>query len=173
MAAMEGKCFTPHQWDKHMSAVAYYQDGAKWNMYTLPDITIWSAPGEHHELKHKNATRAGQYGLEVYRFEALLSFGATTRQKILYTIHDHDMAGGKNVRKNNPFHWVTAQIGAELRYDNSKQSRGNSWVNGEKTEVDILYWRTNVFSNLMDIWRNLQTDLFSLDKANSQVKPTP
>lgn len=157
MAAKSGKCFTPHQWHKTESAMAFCRTGRKWNKYTLPDITIWSAPGEHHEIKHKNATRAATYGLEVYRFEALLDFAIITQQKVFYTIHDHDLAGGKDVKKNDMGHWVVAQIGASMSYGNSHEKTGFSWVNGIKKEVPILYWSKELFSKLYFLWAEPQT----------------
>ncbi len=161
MAARMGKCFTPHQWHKSESATAAQMVNGKWNIYTLPDVTIWSAPGEHHEIKHKNPTRGGCYGLEVYRFEALLDFGTVTRQKILYTIHDHDDAGGKEVKTNDPNHWVTSQVGSGLTYGNGSIRRGYSWVNGQKREVDIMYWPRSLFCGLMSIWKQYGLDFVS------------
>ncbi len=152
MAASMGKCFTPHQWHNTVAAVALQKVQGRWNKYTLPDITIWEAPGEHHEIKHKNPTYHGEYGLEVYRFEALLNFALVTRQRILYTIHDHDLAGGKEVKDNHLCHWRTAIICVDIGYHNADERPGYSWVKGEKKEVQILYWKTREFYELAALW---------------------
>jgi len=151
MASTYDRCFTPHQWDKTGAATAYGKR-KHWKTYTLPDITIWTAPGEHHEIKHKNQTTHESYGLEVYRFEILSEFAIITDQSIYYTIHDHDLAGGKYIQTNNIAHWVTARIGEDIQEKNALRVWGYSWVNGEKKHVPIFYWNSFLFRSLRDIW---------------------
>ena len=150
LAAKHGKCFTPHQIGRSQSAVAYKYD-KKWKILTLPDVTIWTAPGEHHEIKHKNPDKSGCYGLEVYRFDILVEFAKETGQAIFYTIHDHDKAGGKLIEVNNINHWVTANI-VELINRQQRTKKGYSWVNGKKELVDIHYWPSNLFQLLRNLW---------------------
>lgn len=101
MARVYGKTFTPHQFRRVGSAMFYGGaadlDGK--TQWTLPDITVWSAPGEHHEIKHKNPDRSGCYGLERYRLDALVRFANTTRQKVYYSIHDWEMAGASSAKE--------------------------------------------------------------------------
>ncbi len=149
MAAEHGKCFTPHQWHKDGAAIAYsYLDG--WNQYTLPDVTIWTSPGEHHEIKHKNPTRHRSYGLEAYRFYALLSFSEITKQVVYYTIHDHEKAGGKDITENRLCDWVTCEV-TNLQNPDC-EFIGPSWVNGTQQRVKIYYWKTERFYPLVTIW---------------------
>ena len=149
------KCFTPHQWHRQKAAVAYLKKQG-WNIYTLPDITIWSAPGEHHEIKHKNTNKYESYGLETYRFKVLCDFAEITQQPVYYTIHDHDLAGGKYIKENNIEHWCTAKVGRDIKYDNGKQFWGFSWVNGEKKRVLIYYWHSFYFIPLTQIWDDIR-----------------
>lgn len=149
MARDHGYMFTPMQIGRTSSAVAY--KGKGWNAFTLPDITIWTYPGQHHEIKHKNATRGGLYGLEEYRLNALLSFANETRQDVYYTIHDHDKAGGRNVRTNRIEDWVTANV-RDIDQKWTISGRGLSYVNGQKHEVEIRYWPTSLWEPLQEVW---------------------
>jgi len=144
--------FTPMQIGRESSAVAAAPDG---KYYTLPDITIWSAPGEHHEIKHKQPNRYGRYGLERYRFDALVWFWRETGQEVLYTIHDWRTAGGKWLTENNIDHWVTATI--ERLYEVVARGEmlefpGDSYVNGEVKRVPICYWKTENWLPLERRW---------------------
>jgi hypothetical protein len=159
MAYRLGKCFTPHQWNKEKSALAFGRF-AGLNKYTLPDITIWSAPGEHHEIKHKNPTKdTNMIGLELYRYRALYEFQQITQQTVYYTIHNHDLSGGRNSTENNIYHWFCGEIGADLTEYNAKKWKCNSWVNGEKRLVDTLFWNFNLFTRLAYVWRVQNTTL--------------
>lgn len=151
MAGDYGKSFTPMQLDRASSIVAH----TKVKNYTLPDVIIWTAPGEHHEIKHKNPfddwTNGPSYGLEVYRFDALLWFAKETGQNVMYTIHNHDKAGGRDAKENNIEHWETANV---LRLNNKWHTcrTGFSWVNGQKKEVDIYYWSVSLWTPLSTFW---------------------
>jgi len=156
MASEYGKSFTPMQLGRETSITAFAKNGGRWNRYTLPDVVIWTAPGEHHEIKHKNPlgnrTNGPSYGLEVYRFDALLWFARETGQNVMYTIHNHDKAGGREVKENDITHWETANI---LRLNNKWHTcrRGPSWVNGQKKEVDIYYWSVSLWTPLSMFWK--------------------
>lgn len=156
MAGDYGKSFTPMQLKRDTSVVAHIKNGNGWKNYTLPDVTIWTAPGEHHEIKHKNPfddwTNGPSYGLEVYRFNALLWFAKETGQNVMYTIHNHNKAGGRDVKENNIEHWETANV----LYLNNKWHTcraGSSWVNGQRKEVDIYYWAITLWTPLSVFWR--------------------
>lgn len=143
------KCFTPNQWNKTKAAMAY----SRLNKYTLPDIVIWSCPGQHHEIKHKEPTRDGYFGLEEYRYEALLAFKQITNQDIYYTIHNHKLSGGVDSPINKIEHWFTAKILDDINKSNtSKMKNGPTWYNGEKVERLILYWEPSLFKPLVELF---------------------
>jgi len=152
MAYKYGKCFTPHQWGKDSSAMAFVNSSL--NKYTLPDITIWSCPGEHHEIKHKKPTSHNSIGLELYRYNALYEFSRITKQDVYYTIHNHDLSGGRDGKINNINHWFCAKIGTDLNLKNyAVRSIGNSYVNSKgKSGIEILYWSMDLFYRLADVW---------------------
>ena len=108
MMAERGKTFTPHQIGRQTSASAWSKTDKEYNHFTLPDVTIWTSPGEHHEIKHKNATKSGRFGLEHYRLDALVEFARETNQLVLYTIHDHK--GNRDDKTNRPDDWLTISV---------------------------------------------------------------
>lgn len=154
-AKRHGKSFTAHQIGRTNSAVAFCFDQG-WNPYTLPDITIWSSPGDHHEIKHKNPTNHGYYGLEDYRLRALKCFADETQQAVQYTIHDWEKAGGRHVTVNREEDWVTANINDlwEATLNGTAYSAfGNSYVAGQTRHVKIWYWPTRLWQPLNCIWK--------------------
>lgn len=150
MAAAYGKVFSLLQIGRDTSAVFHGYAG-KWNTYTLPDVTIWSAPGEHHEIKHKNPTGGGRFGLEVYRFNALLYFAQVTQSRVMYTIHNHDLSGGRDVKDNSIDHWITADV-TGLYGASVDRIWMASWVNGQRKEVPIYFWPTSLWIPLREFW---------------------
>lgn len=152
MAATEGMSFTPMQIGRIKSAQAFIQAGQRWNCYTLPDVTVWTAPGQHHEIKHKSPTSWSTFGLEVYRFNALQWFAKETQQDVLYTIHNHALSGGRDGKGNDITHWLTASI-VELGGRWLSRSLVNSWVAGEKRRVPIYYWPVGLWQPLVEYWR--------------------
>jgi hypothetical protein len=155
MAAQHSRVFTGHQLDKTGAAAAYGLDGDRWDRWLLPDIVIWSAPGEHHEIKHKNPTYSGCYGLEDYRLRSLVKFANTTGQHVYYTIHDWQHAGAANSREDLPNRiedWFTADI-TDLSRTRTEHRDGPSYVNGKTEIVPISYWsRARFFRPLSDLW---------------------
>lgn len=156
LAAETGKMFTPHQLRKSGAASAYRQTDAGISPFLLPDITVWTAPGEHHEIKHKNPTRNKEFGLEQYRFDALKEFSRETKQVVYYTIHNWELVpDGRDSDENDIDHWVTASIGklyAELNSGRVCTRQNSSYVNGQPKLVPIHYWKTSVFVPLKNIW---------------------
>lgn len=151
IAAEFGFVFSPLQIGRDIAAAAFWLEGKKWNQFTLPDITIWTAPGQHHEIKHKNPTRSGRFGLEAYRFHALLDFAKITKQAIMYTIHNHDLSGGRNSPDNHITHWFTANV-KDLD-DKFFVSNNPSWVNGKKVDnVTTYYWPVELWQPLTAFW---------------------
>jgi len=157
MAGQQGFLFTPLQIGKKGSAVAYHYNDAGWNQYTLPDVTIWTCPGQHHEIKHKNPTKNGYFGLEAYRYYALLNFAMATRQAVLYTIHNHDLSGGRDATQNDISHWLTIDV---KRLQKPAYDRiGPSWIDGKKeSSVKVLYWPTSWWIPLKSFWKSLSQE---------------
>lgn len=149
MARDYGLMFSPLQIGRSGSAVAY--KGHDWNALTLPDVVIWTWPGQHHEIKHKNPTRGGKFGLEQYRFRALLAFAKETQQRVFYTIHNHDLSGGPDAKHNDIAHWVTADV---LALDGAWDSLAtmSSWVDGKRREVPICFWSRTIWAPLAEVW---------------------
>lgn len=151
MAAQFGKSFTPMQIGRNGSAQAYIKPGRKWNLYTLPDVTIWTSPGEHHEIKHKSPTRFGSFSLEQYRLEALLWFANETKQTVLYTIHNHELCGGRDATKNDIDHWFTVDV-TDLVDRWERRCMVTSYVNGIPRKVQGYYWQAELWKSLASWW---------------------
>jgi hypothetical protein len=153
MAAQLGRVFSPNQLRRDGAAAAYYLENGKYHTMTLPDVTIWSDPGEHHEIKHKNPTNRTPrcFGLEAYRFDALIWFWHTTNQRVFYTIHNHDLSGGRNATENNLAHWLTVDVA--LLEGTMSSAFGNSYVNGSKKRVKVHYWNAAMWKPLGEQWR--------------------
>lgn len=148
--------FSPLQIGHKGSAIAWSRTDGTWNPFTLPDVTIWTYPGQHHEIKHKNPTSGGRYGLERYRFDALLAFARETQQDVMYTIHNHDLSGGRNGTVNSIDHWFTVNV---LHLDGEWQhidENGVSYVNGKaETGIPILYWDMHLWLPLGWYWGDM------------------
>lgn len=152
LATGYGFMFTPMQIGRTSSALAYV--GKQYHPLTLPDVTIWSFPGQHHEIKHKNPTHDGLFGLEEYRLKALLAFAGETRQSVHYTIHNHDLSGGRESELNDINHWFTVDV-LDLEGKQYRMRNDPSWVNGTRKIVPILYWRTALWIPLSEYWESV------------------
>lgn len=149
--------FTPLQIGRPNSASAYNLQGKKWNHYTLPDIVIWTHPGQHHEIKHKSPTIIGQFGLEKYRFDSLFTFAQETNQDVMYTIHNHALNGGRDNKVNILEHWLTANILELNNAWNFEQSNGTSYVNGQRMiNIPIYYWDISLWIPLAEYWNDIK-----------------
>ena len=160
LASRHGKVFSPHQIGspgKSASAYGPGPDGAGYDRYLLPDVTVWSAPGEHHEIKHKNQDFLGRYGLERYRLDALVRWANTTGQRVLYTIHDWQRAGAKNASQSVPNRledWFYADVETLSRECTYVKKRDTSLVNGTlRDDVCVWYWNAHrYFRPLAELW---------------------
>jgi hypothetical protein len=161
LAAWYGKAFVPQQIGRDTAARWYTGSNAA----LLPDITIFSAPGEHHEIKHKNPTpdyrpRLRSYGYEAYRLRPLLIFRRVTQQPVLYTVHDWELAGVKHSDVPMPnivHHWRTVDVltlEAYLKDHHIPPERVDTWLNGEKAKCLGYYWPVNIWIAL-DAWWGL------------------
>lgn len=156
LAANYRKMFTAHQIGRGHAAYAIMPSKG-YHRYLLPDITLWSAPGEHHEIKHKEPFEDKYIGLENYRLEPLKFFADETQQKVYYTIHRHDLAGGRTVVTTDPANWFTADIGHlwDATLDGrATEASFSSWVGGKKSKgrVPGWFWTLDMWAPLIDIW---------------------
>jgi len=165
LAAQYGRSFTENQIGRQRSAIA---KDSRFNVYTLPDITVWTAPGEHHEIKHKNPFPDYKYGpsfgLEEYRYKALLWFAHETKQSVMYTIHNHDLSGGRDAKVNDIKHWITADVLYLFEKWHTRRDT-NSYVSGISRSVPTLYWHANLWDSLKVFW-------FKPDLSNAILIPT-
>lgn len=159
IAGKYGRSFTAHQIGRPKSAQSIHREGSRFHPLTLPDITIWTRPGEHHEVKHKDARRKGDYGLERYRLEALLWFAEETGQSVYYTIHDHGMQPypsrlqRREARANHLDHWVTCSV-VELADSIQRTDRNESYLRGDPRKVEICYWPRSLFQPVVWLWQH-------------------
>ena len=123
------------------SAVAMSPSGG----LILPDVQL-SKGGVTivPEVKHKDPTRYGQYGYEEYRLDDLVEYARTTGLQVILAIHDHSLAGGKNVTQNRvrDWRWQDVLVLAEQR---DFRAPGVTWYAGEKMTRDLLYWDVSRF----------------------------
>jgi hypothetical protein len=175
LAAATGYAFTPMQIGLARSAQFYRRDGKKWKQYTLPDVVIWTFPGQHHEIKHKNPTPDGcfgnppMFGLEAYRYYALAEFAEIARQDVLYTIHNHDLSGGRNSKLNDIAHWMTARVTDLIDID-FVQLNGKTYVDGKKESgVKIFYWHIERWIPLHEYW---QSSRAKIEPGHNELIPT-
>jgi len=170
MAGERGRSYTPQQIGRTASAQAYLKQNGKYSHWTLPDVTVWTYPGEHHEIKHKSPTGGGRFGLERYRYDALAWFANETQQQVYYTIHRWDLAG-EHSTENHIEHWVTISVeqleemnanGRGQLYNANGDSRGNSYVNGQKKNVAMYFWPARAWEPLASLWR---PDLYRCDQG--------
>jgi hypothetical protein len=155
-----GRIISPHQL-RGMAGEAAVALGPD-SRWLLPDMTLWDAGGEHHEIKHKNPMAPNKwrdfpaYGLERYRLEHLWRFARVVAPtRVYYTIHDWSLAGaesGDDDVPNDIAHWVTADVlDLAVRVDDTLTVR--SWVNGKmEPHVRTLAWNTTRFHGLKELW---------------------
>jgi hypothetical protein len=152
LALRYGKSVTAHQIGRQGSAMAwYFQDGERRTLI-LPDVTVWSFPGQHHEIKHKNPTKKGWFGLEKYRFDSMRFFQNETMQPVFYTIHNHDRSGGRDGMENHLDHWVSASVsildGSWTHVEDGEDHPSplnTSYCNGKKIHTTMYYWQSSLF----------------------------
>jgi hypothetical protein len=158
LAAQHGKSFTPQQIGRAGSATWFTPTGKGVNPLLLPDITVWTAPGEHHETKHKKATSSGCYGLECYRLDALVAFRLETGQPVLYTIHDWELAGARDgcaPMTNDIAHWRTVDVTVLADYVTAEYLETRpfpTWVNGQRQLRPGYFWPVSLWHPLQWWW---------------------
>jgi len=160
LTAREGKSFTPQQIGRDRAASWARRVDDAWKLTLLPDVTVWTAPGEHHEIKHKAPTRGGCYGLESYRLDALVAFRQETKQPVLYTIHDWHHAGAPDGRAEMPNRladWLTIDVLTLDRLVDELELHHvpfDTWVNGKACSRPGYYWPAKLWMPLETWWAN-------------------
>lgn len=158
LATSYKKSFTPHQIGRDVAATWYAPTANGINPLLLPDATVWTAPGEHHEIKHKEPTRSGCYGLEQYRLKALWDFRRETEQRVFYTIHDWRLAGVSDSHDPMPNlieHWRTVDIEILVDYVRTKQTSKCSWNTYVNAQWEIrpgYFWPVALWQPLECLW---------------------
>lgn len=164
MMVEHGFLVSMHQYRKEGSAIATCRLNGAIKTFTLPDTSVWDAPGFDCEIKHKDPTNSGCFGLEEYRLEALVDFAGRSGREVHYTIHNYALCPGetrlerKNYAQNHISHWVTVHVMKlwEMRTD---PVRMPSYVNGKKKDgVPTYLWP-------IDIWQPLNEYLASYGEA--------
>lgn len=116
--------------------------------YISPDVWILRRGHEQYvcEIKHKNLAQNNCYGFEVYRESSMLEIENNYSNRFggveaLYVVHNHDLAGGKWKRKNDPLHWHAAKLHLLTKKGHLGQPR-HTYYNGElsKEPVEIKYY---------------------------------
>jgi hypothetical protein len=152
MCAAYGKTFTPHQIGRSVAAAAHYYDSG-WRSLLLPDVSIWTSPGEDHEVKHKNPTKSGYYGLEEYRWRALVNFQKESGRAVYYTIHRWDPALGTHSEVHREGDWFTVSIADLLEAIERKEADYSNWpsyVGGKTKQVFGWYWPERLWHPLAE-----------------------
>ena len=161
LAYVQGRHFTPVQISTAASGLnksaQWYGTGSNGkSCYLLPDVVIWTSPGEHHEIKHKDPfvmnNKGPVFGLEKYRLDALLDFAAVTKQAVLYTIHNHALGDGNLATRNDINHWITADITLLQGHHVYQQEKGKTLYNGGYEEKCIFYWPVDMWRPLAEHW---------------------
>jgi hypothetical protein len=157
-----GTKYTRHQLHRTRAAIKeWIGENGKIHTSPLPDVTVFHGLGResNHELKHKNPTSCGQFGLEVYRFEAMLQHATDAFGGANYTIHDWQKNGGKVVLSNDIHHWVTASF-LDLKEPDGYSTEWGSWVDGRWTEnVPMYFWNQKRFLPLSDFLNDIAEDI--------------
>lgn len=153
----EGCVFDLHQKDRTSSAVLRVVELESIDRgITSPDVTVYwgSSVVSHHEIKHKNATRDGCFGLEEYRVKSLLEFMQLSGQDVYYTIHDHDLSGHRDGKINDVRHWLTCTLSSLLK-DVRRKSDSPSYRNGKRVNELTYYWDRSQFAALQDVFNEI------------------
>lgn len=154
LAAWYGKAFHAVQLDRQRAA--RWQKGNRPAL--LPDVTIFTSPGEHHEVKHKNPSRRRAYGYETYRLKSLLLFHQETRQPVFYSIHDWELAGARTSDAPMPNvlqDWRVidvCQLEAFIRSAHLEEERMGTWINAAASTCFGYYWPTSLWIPLDEVW---------------------
>lgn len=154
-ATVYGRSFTAHQIGRSASATWNRAGWAGSSTHPLPDVTVWTSPVEHHEIKHKAPFRLdGQdvFGLEVYRFQALLAFANETRAPVYYTIHNHALSGGPSADVDDFGHWFTADV-RDLADHDPLTIECPTWRSGRRVDREPTHvWPVRLWSRLGRMW---------------------
>jgi len=155
MMVNQGFLVTMHQLRKSGSAIAVTRVSGNVKAFTLPDASVWDAPGFDAEIKHKDPTSQNTFGLEEYRLKSLVAFARRSGRCVQYVVHDYSRCPGgtRADRKSYPEsqieHWITADV-LDLYSNRTDPRWGTSYVNGQPKRVPIHYWPTSLWVPVAD-----------------------
>lgn len=155
MMVDHGFLVTMHQLRKSGSAIAVTRVSGTVKTFTLPDASVWDEPGFDAEIKHKDPTSRGTFGLEEYRLKSLVGFARRSGRCVQYTIHDYSRCPGetrperKAYEPNHIEHWITADV-LDLYRHRTEPMWGSSYVNGQPKRVPIHYWPASLWIPVAD-----------------------
>lgn len=146
MARSYGCVAEDKQKGKASSAVAVSSDGG----LILPDAQV-SKLGVTVavEVKHKDPTRHGQYGYEEYRLLDLVRYANATGMQVILAIHDHKLAGGRDVTHNRLRDWRWMDV-TEMEKQHDYAAPGFTYFQGKPVVRRIRYWDALRFAPLAD-----------------------
>jgi hypothetical protein len=147
IAGSYGCLVSPMQIGRKKSVVSHYKEQDEWKGIIMPDIMIFTPDVEFHEIKHKNPSKKGYFGLEKYRFDSFMEFYKRTNKSVMYTIHNHDLNGGKHNEANKLEHWFTIPFSVLCEKEHIIEL-GASYFGGKPKEVEIMYWDANLWNPL-------------------------
>lgn len=122
--------------------------------FIAPDVTIQKGSRRYAcEVKHKNPTQSGRYGLEVYRADGLADFEQHYRDKTgrvtsIYVIHDWTDNGTGESSANDIHHWKVQFISV-LQNHIFGPYDGPTYYNGQLVEKPINYYSVGMFDPLL------------------------
>lgn len=146
MARSHGCVAEDKQKGKESSAVAVSCDGG----LILPDAQV-SKLGVTVavEVKHKDPTKHGQYGYEEYRLLDLVRYANATGMQVILAIHDHKLAGGRDVTHNRLRDWRWMDV-TEMEKEHDSCGIGPTYFGGQSVNRKIRYWDVLRFAPLAD-----------------------
>lgn len=166
MAEWYGKSFLPQQIGRTGAATWRKGNRTQSQPALLPDITIFSWPGEHHEIKHKAPSKyrrregMGSYGYERYRLRPLVDFRLETQQPVFCTVHDWEAAGAHRSNESMPNvlqDWRVVDVMTLDTYITEQRLSPDwlgTWVNGQAQQREGYYWPVSLWVSL-DLWWGL------------------
>jgi len=120
-----------------------------------PDFTILPI-NEHHEVKDKNPTVGGMFGLEAYRWDGMKKFRRQNAQEpIYYTIHNWASSPeGREWQTNRIEDWITCSIDDLLRAERDYKTHeqvGMPWMDGRPVKTRVVYWPASLWKPLSPV----------------------
>lgn len=131
-----GALYCLHQEDRDKSATFHFYEDGTLKSKPLPDVTVFTSPGFHAEVKHKSPTRTGWIGLERHRIAAMRMLADASGQHVLYVVHRSDTD-----------EWIACSIKRFERLA-EREMMSPSLVCGVMQSVPTVYTPVSAFTSL-------------------------